>query len=289
MSDDKKRSSKDFSSYIKQAEPQKNDNVEMWQTSIGLQKVDGLEPTEYLYEIAKQNIDGKIDIEGAKKLIYSYYESKEIRTDNERNSKEADIVSVRIREILAEKSFTFNPNLLLSIHRRLFSGVFDKVIAGNYRTYNISKKEWVLDGDSVFYTDADMIEQTLEYDFKMEKNYNYSKIPKGDAVNHIAHFVSGIWQIHPFGEGNTRTTAVFAIKYLKYLGFKVDNSLFENNSWYFRNALVRANYSNFSKNIYANYEYIEKFFQNLLLGEKNELKNKYLHVKFEEQNNDIER
>ena len=269
----------DFDSYILQSEPAKQENGKLWQTAIGSQQVDGLTPSKYLYETAKRNIDGEITIEQAKQLIDSYYETRQGRTENEDNAEEADKVSVRIREILAEKTFSFTPDLLLSIHKRLFSGVFYKVKAGRFRDYNISKREWVLNGESVLYANADMIRQTLEYDFGQEKAFDYSKLSKEEAVKHITRFIANIWQIHPFGEGNTRITAVFTIKYLNSLGFEVNNESFEKNSWYFRNALVRANYTNMNKGIYMNTEYLEKFFRNLLLGEKNELKNRYCHIK----------
>ena len=270
----------DFDSYILQSEPEKQENGKLWQTAIGLQQVDGLTPSKYLYETAKRNIDGEISIKEAKQLIDSYYETRQGRTEDEDDSEEADKVSVRIREILAEQTFSFTPDLLLSIHKRLFSGVFYKVKAGCYRTYNISKKEWVLDGESVLYANADMIRQTLDYDFGQEKAFDYSKLGKEDSVKHLTRFIANIWQIHPFGEGNTRTTAVFTIKYLNSLGFEVNNEPFEKNSWYFRNALVRANYTNMNKGIYMNTEYLEKFFRNLLLGESNELRNRYCHIKY---------
>ena len=273
----------DFDSYIRQSEPSKQENGKLWQTAIGLQQVDGLTPSKYLYETAKRNIDGEINIEQAKQLIDSYYETRQGRTDDEDNAEEADKVSVRIREILAEKTFSFTPDLLLSIHKRLFTGVFYKVKAGRFRDYNISKRKWVLDGESVLYANADMIRQTLEYDFGQEKAFDYSTLSKEEAIKHLTRFIENIWQIHPFGEGNTRTTAVFTIKYLNSLGFEVNNEPFEKNSWYFRNALVRANYTNMNKGIYMNTEYLEMFFRNLLLGEHNELKNRYCHIRYTEQ------
>lgn len=282
MSKDQNPFAIDFDSYIRQSEPSRQEKGRLWQTAIGLQQVDGLTPSKYLYETAKRNIDGEISIEDAKKLIDSYYESKEGREEVNENEKEADLVSVRIREILAENTFSFTPDLLLSIHKRLFSDVFYKVKAGHFRDYNISKKEWVLDGESVFYANADMIRQTLDYDFAQEKSFDYSPLSADDKVKHLARFIANIWQIHPFGEGNTRTTAVFAIKYLNSLGFKVNNEPFEKNSWYFRNSLVRANYTDMTKGIYMNTSFLEKFFRNLLLGEDNELKNRYVHIRYSE-------
>ena len=272
----------DFDSYILQSEPEQQENGKLWQTAIGLQQVDGLTPSKYLYETAKRNIDGEITIEEAKQLIDSYYETRQGRTREDDDAEEADKVSVRIREILAEKTFSFTPDLLLSIHKRLFTGVFYRVKAGHFRDYNISKHEWVLDGESVLYANADMIRQTLDYDFSQEKAFDYSKLSIEESIKHLTRFIANIWQIHPFGEGNTRTTAVFTIKYLNSLGFEVNNEPFEKNSWYFRNALVRANYTNMNKGIYMNTEYLEKFFRNLLLGESNELRNRSCHIKYNE-------
>ena len=272
----------DFDSYIRQGEPDKTEKSIAWAIATGLQQVDGLTPSKYLYDTARRNIEGEITIAEAKKIIDSYYESKSVRTEDDDDEEEADKVSARITELLSEKSFSFAPNQLLSIHERLFKGVFYNVKAGKFRDYNITKKEWVLDGDTVLYANADLISETLKYDFETEKNFDYSKLVPEESVKHITRFIANIWQIHPFGEGNTRTTAVFTIKYLKSLGFNVNNEPFEKNSWYFRNALVRANYTNMQKGIYMNTEYLERFFRNLLLGEHNELKNRYTHIRYDE-------
>ena len=277
----------DFNSYIRQGEPDKKEKSIAWAIATGLQQVDGLTPSKYLYETARRNIEGEITIDEAKKLIDSYYESKSLRTDDDEDSEEADKVSARITELLSEKAFTFSPNQLLSIHERLFKGVFYNVKAGKFREYNITKKEWTLDGDTVLYANADLIRETLKYDFESEKAFDYSKLSKDETVKHLTRFIANLWQIHPFGEGNTRTTAIFAIKYLKSLGFDVSNEPFENNSWYFRNALVRANYTNMKKGIYMNTEYLERFFRNLLLDEHNELKNRYTHIRYDEMGSDF--
>ena len=182
----------DFDSYILQSEPEQQENGKLWQTAIGLQQVDGLTPSKYLYETAKRNIDGEITIEEAKQLIDSYYETRQGRTEDEDDFEEADKVSVRIREILAEKTFSFTPDLLLSIHKRLFTGVFCRVKAGHFRDYNISKHEWVLDGESVLYANADMIRQTLDYDFSQEKAFDYSKLSIEESIKHLTRFIANI-------------------------------------------------------------------------------------------------
>jgi fido (protein-threonine AMPylation protein)/predicted DNA-binding protein (UPF0251 family) len=215
----------------------------------------------------------------AKLRIQSYYEERKDRQDEENDTMEADIVSVRIAELLGEKAFQFSPITLQNIHRRLFTGVFDH--AGEIRTYNITKKEWVLNGDTVIYASCESIRSTLDYDFTQEKQFSYENITVNEAVKHIAKFASGIWQIHPFCEGNTRATAVFTILYLKTFGFQINNDVFAENSWYFRNALVRANFNNLQKGIHATTEFLELFFENLLMNTKHELKNRYLHVDYD--------
>ena len=269
-----------LSEYIRQGEPDRAEKSAAWQTAIGLQAVDGLKTSPYLLETAKAHIEGDIDIAGAQRRIQSYYKEQANRKAVEAGTMEADIVSARITELLGEKTFQFSPAELQSIHRRLFSGVFDH--AGQFRTYNITKSEWILDGDTVIYASWESIRDTLDYDFSQEKQFSYEKISVPESIRHMAKFASGIWQIHPFCEGNTRATAVFVVKYLKTFGFHVNNDVFAANSWYFRNALVRANYNNLQKGIHATSEFLEMFFENLLLGAQHELKNRYLHVGFRE-------
>lgn len=268
----------DFEEYIRNSEPAKKEKTYAWTTAIGLQQVDGLTPSKYLFETAKRNIDGEISVAEATSIIDSYYESKTDRSENDNErTEEADKVSSRIAQILSEKSFNFSPSYLIALHGRLFAGIFK--FAGKIRDYDITKKEWVLDGDSVMYGAAFELKAALDYDFEQERHFSYKNLTLEETVKHITFFVSRLWQIHAFGEGNTRTTAVFTIKYLRSLGFNADNELFAENSWYFRNALVRANYNNLQKGIHENPEFLEKFFRNLLLGEHNELKNRFLHIR----------
>ena len=271
----------DFEQYIREGEPDKKEKSIAWSIATGLQQVDGLTPSPYLYSLAKRNIEGEITIEEVRQLIESYYESKGVRTAEEAKEREADEVSSRVNELIREKTFSFNIDQLLSIHEHLFKGVLFNVKAGKFRDYNITKKEWVLDGDTVLYAPHDLIKVSLEYDFEVERKFDYSKLSPKEVVAHITQFVAGIWQIHPFGEGNTRATAVFTIKYLRALGFIIGNEPFETYSWYFRNALVRANYTNIRKGIYSDLIYLERFFRNFLLGEHNELKNRFLHIRYD--------
>lgn len=265
-----------FDEYIRQGEPDKAEKAKVWKTAIGLQQVDGLVPSAYLIETARQNIEGDISITEVKKRIDSYYELQDFR-NQENRTEEADKVSARIAEILGEQTFTFSPTEYIAIHRRLFEGIYP--FAGQIRDYNITKKEWVLNGETVLYAGANGLRETLEYDFQQEKKFSYKGLSQYEIVEHIAHFISYLWQIHPFGEGNTRTTAIFLIKYLRKLGFKnVNNNLFSEHSWYFRNALVRANYEDLSNNIPKTDEYIVRFLKNLLLDEKHPLKNRELQI-----------
>ncbi len=268
MSDEKKWQF-ELEEYIRQGEPEQAEKSEAWQTAIGLQAVDGLKTSAYLLDTAKEHIEGKITIDDVQQRIQSYYEERSGSIETEDGTKEADIVSARIAKLLGEKSFQFSPIEWLSIHRRLFEGVFEH--AGQIRTYNITKKEWVLKGDTVTYASWNNIKETLDYDFNMEKHFSYQELALVDAAKHLAKFVSDIWQIHPFCEGNTRATAVFMIKYMRTFGWDVNNDAFEKHSWYFRNALVRANYNNVKNGVYATTKFLEKFFSNVLMGTEYEL------------------
>lgn len=284
-----------FKEYIKQAEPEKKDKGYVWHTAIGLQAVDGLTPSKYLVETAIQNIEGVITIDQAQNLMDSYYEEKPEKEINER-TEEADKVSVRIAKILSEKAFSFTPTQYLSIHENLFQGIYRH--AGKIRDYNITKKEWVLDGATVLYGSASELRATLEYDFSQERNFSYKGLSMDEMIHHLAIFVSRLWQIHVFGEGNTRTTAVFFIKYLRTLGFEATNDIFAENAWYFRNALVRANYNDLKNGVHETTEFLEVFLRNLLLDEHHELHNREMHISgifndyskqdIEEQKQDIE-
>lgn len=266
----------DFEEYIRQGEPQKKEKGLAWQTAIGLQAVDGLTTSDYLIQTARAHIEGDITIEEAKALVDSYYQSKPATQNDETKTEEADKVSARIAEILSEKSFNFSPVEYITIHKRLFDGIYE--FAGTIRDYNITKKEWVLRGETVIYGNASNLKETLEYDFVQEKKFSYRDVGLLKIISHLTKFVSDLWQIHPFGEGNTRTTALFSIKYLRTLGFDVNNDTFAAHSWYFRNALVRANYTDVKRGVFTTTEYLELFFRNLLMDEKNELKNRNLLI-----------
>ena len=265
-----------FKEYLRESEPDKAHKGYAWSTAIGLQAVDGLKPSKYLIDTAIQNIEGKITMKEAQNLIDSYYEERPVHLSDDERTEEAVKASLRIAEILSEIAFSFSPNEYIAIHRKLFQGIYKH--AGKIRDYNITKKEWVLDGATVMYGSASELRATLEYDFSQEKDFSYKGLSMDEIIHHLAVFVSRLWQIHIFGEGNTRTTAVFFIKYLRTLGFSAANDIFAENAWYFRNALVRANYTNLQKGIHETTEYLEAFLRNLLLNEKNELHNRNLHI-----------
>lgn len=263
--------------YSKEKEPTKYERSYAWRTAIGLQKVDSLKTSSYLIETANNNIDGNITFKEAEDLIHTYYNQKNDRIDE---TEEADKVSVRIATLLSEQSFSFSLAQYLTIHKKLFEGIYSH--AGKIRDYNISKEEWVLNGDTVTYGSAFNLKETLEYDLEKEKNFNYIGLNMDEIIKHISRFVADLWQIHAFSEGNTRTTAVFLIKYLNTLGFDITNDTFEKNSWYFRNALVRANYNNIVKGVYETTYYLELFFRNLLFKENNKLSNRTMNISYEE-------
>ena len=266
----------DFDEYIRQGEPAQREAAYAWSTAIGLQAVDGLTTSEYLNDLARRNIEGELTMDQVDTLLDSYYESKATREAHDEDKNEADKASRNIKKILSVKTVDFTTNGFISLHRRIFEGVFKH--AGQLRDYDITKKEWVLEGDTVNYLNWEDLRRALDYDIKQEREFSYKGLAQDDLITHIASFVSGLWQIHAFGEGNTRTTAVFTIQYLRSIGFDVENDLFAKYSWYFRNALVRANYKNAVKGIDYSPIYLERFFRNLLLGEQWDLRNRYLQI-----------
>ena len=271
----------DFDEYIRQGEPSKKEKAGIWQTAIGLQAVDGLQTSEYLKDTACRHIEGEIDIDEVRELIKSYYQSKTRREPDDDDKQEADKVSANITKILSSQALDFSAGGYISVHRRVFEDVFKH--AGKLRDYNITKKEWVLNGDTVNYLNWEDLRRALDYDIAQERDFSYKGISADEMIRHITNFVSGLWQIHPFCEGNTRTTAVFTILYLRSIGFNVSNDLFARHSWYFRNALARANYKNARLGIDYTPIYLERFFRNLLLGDKWDLRNRYLYVNVSEE------
>jgi len=266
-----------FEEYIRQGEPEQKAKASLWQTAIGLQAVDGLQTSEYLHETARRNIEGEINLEEANKLIHTYYQKRAAHDEPINDDvAEADRASANIARILASQTLAFSTNGLIALHRRIFEGIFPH--AGQIRKFDITKKEFVLREDTINYLNYEDIRDAIDYDIKEEKAFSYANISNDEIIAHISRFVTNLWQIHPFQEGNTRTTAVFLILYLRSIGFAVDNDLFASHAWYFRNALVRANYKNALLGVDYSPQYLERFFRNLLLGEQWELKSRYLVI-----------
>ncbi len=272
---------KEFEVYLTSGEPGLEERARNWSIAIGLQDVDGLKPSSFLLEQAKANIEGRISSADVGRKLEEYYSQKIVREKAEaEGTLQADTVSARINLLLEEKAFTFSPIELARIHGFLFKGILPH--AGQIRTYNITKNQWILDGDTIDYANAGSISDLLTFDFAEEKKFDYSTVTSVEAIRHIAHFISDIWQIHAFGEGNTRTTAVFLIKYLKRFGFEVNNESFEKHSWFFRNSLVRSQYENIPKGIHRTFEPLERFLNFTVFGIQTDLRNRTLHIRWEE-------
>lgn len=240
--------------------------IENWEVGIGLNEVDGLNPSKYLIELTKDSIEGRKTFDEIEKELKNYY-NKQSKDSMNYSEMECDLVSTRIAKMLEDRTFVFSPIQLKSIHRKLFSELLlderDNSI-GEYRRYNISKKEPILNGDTVIYGEYTTIDEFLKYDFENESGKNYAEMSLEKQIKNLIKFTSVIWQIHPFVEGNTRTVAVFIQKYLLSMGYDVNNDLFKENSVYFRNALVASNYSNIPKRVSPNFSYLEQFFLKLL-------------------------
>lgn len=265
-----------MSAYIPDIGPDQQERRKNWQAAKGLQAVDGLQTSPYLETISGENIEGRLSAYEASELIDSYYEVEE-NLQESRQYEEADKVASRINILLSETGFTLSLDELKAIHKRLFDGILPD--AGQIRTRNFIKHEWVLDGDSVTYGNAYGLESSVQNLIRVESFYSYRNLDEEETVGHVARFVSRIWQAHPFSEGNTRTTAVFIIKYLRTMGYDVNSGLFEMHSRFFRDALVRANYRNVRKHIYEDKNPLYAFFDNLLLEAHHPLQSRHLHVR----------
>ena len=248
-----------------------------WDAAIGLQEVDSLKPSKYLKKLSEENVNGEKTIYEVEHELKEYYIEKEKINDINHNELECDLVSTRIVQLLEDEKFELSVNFLRYIHGYLFKDIYD--FAGQFRKIDFSKHELILNNDSALYGDCKTLKESLEYDISLERVKNYKEMNIVEVINNITDFSSRIWQTHPFREGNTRTTAIFIIKYLISLGYQVDNTLFKDKSVYFRNALVRSNYFNNEKNVKEDNSYLIKFYENLLLGKNNNLQSKDLIVK----------
>ena len=262
--------------YIETETPNNYVKQQEWDMAIGLQEVDNLKPSKYLEKLLQENVTGEKTIYEVEKELKEYYVEKEKNNEVNHNELECDLVSTRIVELLQENNFELSIDYLKYVHKYLFQDVYE--FAGEFRKVDFSKHERILNNDSVAYGDYKLLEQSLDYDITLEKNKNYNEMNIVDVINNITDFSSRIWQIHPFREGNTRTTAIFIEKYLVSLGYNVDNTLFKDKSVYFRNALVRSNYFNNYLNIKEDNSFLIKFYENLLLGKNNNLHSRDLIV-----------
>ncbi|MCL2200860.1 MAG: Fic family protein [Oscillospiraceae bacterium] len=241
-----------------------------WEIGKGLQAVDGLQTSTYLETIIADTLVNKYSTEQAAEMVYSHYAAMDFESA-EYEHKEADIVAARIAVCLEREDFKLSPVTLKVIHRELFQDVLPFKWVGEYRTENLSKKESVLGGATMTYSDYRAIAEYLHYDFDIEQSAGYNTPFEEADVHKFAKFISAIWQAHPFREGNTRTISTFAIKYLRTMGVQVDNAPFEKYSKWFRDALVRANHTDAQNSIRPNVSYLNKFFENLILGTGHDL------------------
>ena len=263
--------------YTEEIKPEGYVKQLQWDMAIGLQEVDNLKPSKYLEKLLEDNVNGKLTIKQVEEELREYYTEKDKKQELNHNELECDFVSTRIVELLGKNNFELSVDYLKYVHKYLFQDVYE--FAGEFRNIDFSKHEKILNNDSVAYGDCKTLKQSLEYDISLEKEKNYKNMDVVEVINNITKFWSSIWQVHPFREGNTRTTAIFIIKYLISLGYQVDNTLFKDKSVYFRNALVRSNYFNNEKNVKEDNSYLIKFYENLLLGKNNNLQSKDLIVK----------
>ena len=262
---------------IQKEEPGRSEKEAAWQTAIGLQAAESLRTSDYLLQTAQKHIDGKISLDNVQEQIEGYHFERNEHDAGDPEKEEADKVAVNITRILLTQAVDLSANGLSRLHRKIFEGVYEN--AGILREEDVSKREWVLGGEPLKFISFENLQEALENCLAKESRHNYKEDSSDELVSHLSEFISKIWHINAFGEGNTRFTAVFTLLYLHHLGISIKSDTFKNESWYFHNALVRANFRDIQKNIDYEPVYLERFFRNMLLGEQWDLRNRYLHVR----------
>ena len=266
----------DFGEYLNQGNPDIKEKAYVWAAALGLQATDGLRTSYEMRRTARQHIEGRLTIDEVRQHINEYYKSNPPATTDKEKEQEADKVACNIADVLFNKRLDFSTDGYLNLHRQIFDGVYDH--AGQLRATDIVKSEWVLEKDTVFYLHWEELRMALDSNFQFERNLHYDELNKEDLLEWIAFFTAGIWHIHPFNEGNTRSIAVFSILLLRPLGYDIHTDVFADHSWYFRNAMVRANYMNELKHIHVNPDFHIRFFRNWMFGDQWDLRNRYLAI-----------
>lgn len=266
----------DFGEYLNQGNPDIKEKAYVWAAALGLQATDGLRTSYEMRRTARQYIEGRLTIDEVRQHINEYYKSNPPATTDKEKEQEADKVACNIADVLFNKQLDFSTDGYLNLHRQIFDGVYDH--AGQLRATDIVKSEWVLEKDTVFYLHWEELRMALDSNFQFERNLHYDELNKEDLLEWIAFFTAGIWHIHPFNEGNTRTVAVFSILLLRPLGYDIHTDVFADHSWYFRNAMVRANYMNEQKHVHVNPDFLIRFYRNWMFGDQWDLRNRYLAI-----------
>ncbi len=254
-----------------------------WAVASGLQAVDGLAPSEYTSGLMTGYVSGVRELPAIRKLVEDRYRSAAslgpASSDDLAAQQEADFVSLRITELLARNAFLFDPGMLDDIHAHLFQDMDEDAFRpGAHKTDALQKQEPILNGDSILYADPSIVDRALKFAFDEERAFAYAPAFDAAQLEHLARFAARIWQVHPFAEGNTRTTAAFLILYLRHLGFDAESEPFERHSRYFRDALVRANYRNARAAAMPDLQPLVRFFDNLLNDAHHELRSDNLRV-----------
>lgn len=241
---------------------------EYWDVAKGLQAVDNLKTSEYLDVLIDENLSGKKTYEQVEADIKNYYHNNSLESSRE---SEADLSATRISKLLNIPDFRLTKDELRYTHRFIFEGVFPenlKDYVGIFRNKDIRKNEDILNGKSVIYTSHERISDYLDNDLNEEKER--IKNEKINDIKHLSRFISNIWNIHPFFEGNTRAIAAFILRYLRKNGININNDLFKENSKYFRNALVLSS-DNETRQV-VDYSYLESFLTKLIVDKSHQLK-----------------
>ncbi len=163
--------------------------------------------------------------------------------------------------LLYEAGFhDFSPKGLCEIHKVLFGDIYDW--AGKYRIINIEKREQLLAGKSVWYSNAEDIDADLEKAFAAMQALDWQRMDKEQFVSALARRFPTIWQVHPFREGNTRTVVMMLTFFVEHYGYWLDQELMAACAGYVRDSFVMASLGGYSE-----FEYLEKILQDAVCEE----------------------
>ena len=268
--------------YLTSRNKQEREACLLWLTAFGIQSVVDLKPSADLLRIIINHIEGKYDIERTRSEVRAFYHEQHKQSHgggHHHRFEEADKVAVRIVDYFERGEFELTPESFSFAHRSMFHNLYHN--SGQLREAAASKKEWVLGNTAVLYPKHEEIKPYLNYLFSNERSIDLSKLTPQHRLRHLCEFIAKLFMINAFQYANSRATFVYSMKYFLSLGYHFQNDTFFREAWFFRNAIIRACYTNMHQGVYPTTMHMEMFLGNLFLNEENELRNHRMVIRGE--------